>query len=49
MGAYMGLRIVEGAFTFTYVISKRPDLQDGIEQYLKNQGRDDLIQNQSIE
>lgn len=43
MAAYMGLRIVEGAYTYEYVIGKRPDLQDGIDTYLIDKGREDLI------
>lgn len=43
MSLYMVLRIIEGAFTFSYVISKRPDLQKEIEKFLTDQGRIDLI------
>lgn len=43
MAAYMGQRIIDGAYTYTYVISKRPDLKDGIDAYLTEQGRGDLI------
>jgi hypothetical protein len=43
MAAYMGSRIIEGAYTYDYVISKRPDLQTGIDAYLTEQGREDLI------
>jgi hypothetical protein len=40
---YMGMRILEGAYTYDYVISRRPDLQEGIDAYLISQGRGDLI------
>lgn len=43
MASYMGQRIIDGAFTYDYVISKRPDLQDGINIYLTNNNRADLI------
>lgn len=43
MAAYMGQRIIDGAYTYDYVIGKRPDLQEGIDQYLKDKGRGDLI------
>jgi hypothetical protein len=43
MAAYMGQRIIDGAYTYDYVISKRPDLQSGIDAYLTEQSRQDLI------
>jgi hypothetical protein len=43
MAAYMGQRIIDGAYTYDYVISKRPDLKSGIDAYLIQQGREDLI------
>lgn len=43
MANYLGQRIIDGAFTYEYVISKRPDLQTGIDAYLISQGREDLI------
>lgn len=43
MGAYMGQRIIDGAYTYEYVISKRPDLKTGIDEYLSEKGRIDLI------
>lgn len=43
MANYMGQRIIDGAYTYDYVISKRPDLQSGIDAYLTSQGREDLI------
>lgn len=43
MAAYMGQRIIDGAYTYDYVIAKRPDLKAGIDAYLIAQGREDLI------
>jgi hypothetical protein len=43
MAAYMGQRILDGAYTYDYVISKRPDLKQGIDAYLTEKGREDLI------
>jgi hypothetical protein len=43
MAEYMGQRIIDGAYTYDYVISKRPDLKAGIDVYLEKQGRTDLI------
>jgi hypothetical protein len=43
MGAYMGQRIMDGAYTYDYVISKRPDLKEGIDAYLISKGKQDLI------
>lgn len=43
MAAYMANRIIDGVYTYAYVISKRPDLKTGIDQYLTDQGRTDLI------
>jgi hypothetical protein len=43
MAEYMGQRIIDGAYTYEYVISKRPDLQAGIDAYLISKGREDLI------
>jgi hypothetical protein len=43
MAEYMGQRIIDGAYTYAYVISKRPDLKAGIDAYLISQGRQDLI------
>lgn len=43
MAAYMGQRIIDGAYTYDYVISKRPDLKVGIDAYLTEKGRTDLI------
>jgi hypothetical protein len=43
MANYMGQRIIDGAYTYDYVISKRPDLKAGIDAYITSQGREDLI------
>lgn len=34
MAAYLAQRIIDGAYTYDYVISKRPDLKEGIDAYL---------------
>ena len=44
MSAYMAQRIIDGAYTYAFVIGRRPDLQQGIDAYLTQQGREDLIQ-----
>jgi len=43
MAAYLAQRIIDGAYTYAYVISKRPDLQVGIDAYLIDKERADLI------
>jgi hypothetical protein len=43
MAAYLASRIIDNAYTYDYVISKRPDLKAGIDAYLISQGREDLI------
>jgi hypothetical protein len=43
MANYLGQRIIDGAYTYEYVVSKRPDLKDGIDAYLREKGREDLI------
>ena len=43
MSEYLAQRIIDGAYTYTFVISKRPDLKIGIDNYLKEKGREDLI------
>lgn len=43
MAAYLAQRIIDGAYTYAYVISKRPDLKSGIDAYLTEKGRQDLI------
>lgn len=43
MADYMGQRIIDGVYTYDFVISKRPDLKEGIDAYLTSKGRQDLI------
>jgi hypothetical protein len=43
MADYMGQRIIDGVYTYDYVISKRPDLKEGIDVYLIANDREDLI------
>ncbi|MCL6617960.1 MAG: hypothetical protein K6T39_12925 [Anoxybacillus ayderensis] len=43
MAAYLAQRILDGAYTYDYVISKRPDLKTGIDAYLIEKGRQDLV------
>jgi hypothetical protein len=51
MADYLAQRIIDGAFDnskegmtgYKYVISKRPDLKNGIDAYLTEQGKADLI------
>ncbi|KAG3046006.1 hypothetical protein PC121_g20948 [Phytophthora cactorum] len=39
----MGQRIIDGAYTYDYVLSRRPDLKPGIDAYLIAEGHEDLI------
>ena len=43
MANYLGQRIIDGIYTYTYVVGKRPDLKDGIDAYLISKGHEDLI------
>ncbi|MED0688205.1 hypothetical protein [Anoxybacillus ayderensis] len=43
MAAYLAQRIIDGAYTYDYVIQRRPDLKAGIDAYLREKGRGDLI------
>ncbi|MCM3404894.1 hypothetical protein [Cytobacillus oceanisediminis] len=43
MADYMGQRIIDEAYTYDYVISKRPDLKQGIDAYLISKEKADLI------
>lgn len=43
MAAYVGQRIIDEAFTYEYAVSKRPDLKGGIDAYLTEKERADLI------
>jgi hypothetical protein len=44
MAVYMAGRIIEGIYTYAYVIGKRPDLKEGIDAELILRGRADLIE-----
>ncbi|GIP25482.1 hypothetical protein J23TS9_06120 [Paenibacillus sp. J23TS9] len=43
MAEFMAQRIVDGAQNYSFVISKRPDLKGGIDAYLTEKERTDLI------
>ncbi|MBA2874299.1 hypothetical protein [Thermaerobacillus caldiproteolyticus] len=43
MAAYLAQRIIDGAYTYDYVIQRRPDLKEGIDVYLISKDRGDLI------
>jgi len=43
MADYLGQRIIDGAFTYAYVISKKPTLKENIDTYLIEKDRQDLI------
>jgi len=43
MSSYIGQMVINGTFTYAYVIGKRPDLQAGINTYLTAQGSATLI------
>ncbi len=43
MAAYLAQRIIDGAYTYDYVIQRRPDLKEEIDAYLISKGREDLI------
>lgn len=43
MVAYLAQRIIDGAYSYSFVISKRPDLKAEIDAYLREKGREDLI------
>lgn len=43
MAAYLGQRIIDGVYAYSYVITKRPDLKTGVDSYLTEKGRQDLI------
>jgi hypothetical protein len=43
MASYLAQRIIDEAYTYDYVISKRPDLKAGIDAYLISKSREDLI------
>ncbi|WXR61184.1 hypothetical protein WG909_13205 [Peptostreptococcaceae bacterium AGR-M142] len=43
MADYLAYRIIEGAYSYEYVIERRPEFQEGINAYLIKKGREDLI------
>lgn len=43
MADFMAQRIIDGSKDYIYVIEKRPDLKEGIDKYLTDKGRSDLI------
>jgi hypothetical protein len=43
MAAYLANQIIMGKLDYTTVITKRPDLKAGIDTYLIEKGREDLI------
>lgn len=43
MANYMGQRIIDGAYTYEYVMLKRSDLKTGIDAYLISKDHGDLI------
>ena len=43
MGEYLAQRIIDGAFTYTFVLSKKPNLKTEIDAYLTLQNMEDLI------
>ncbi|MDO6355103.1 hypothetical protein Q3V94_08430 [Caloramator sp. CAR-1] len=43
MAKYLAMRIIEGVYTYNYVINKRPDLKEAIDNVLREFGREDLI------
>jgi hypothetical protein len=43
MANYLAQRVIDGAYEYSYVISKRPDLKEGVDSYLISNGKEDLI------
>jgi hypothetical protein len=43
MGEYLAQRIIDGAYTYTFIVSKKPMLKTEIDDYLIKQCRQDLI------
>lgn len=43
MANYLAQRILDGAYTYEFVIQRRPDLKEGIDAYLREKGREELI------
>lgn len=40
---FLGMMIVKGSYTFDEIVSKRPDLKEGIVEYLNSTGNSQLI------
>lgn len=43
MAEYLAQRIIDDRFTYEEVMAKRPTLKDGVDAYLSEHGRMDLI------
>lgn len=43
MADYMASRIIEGAYDYTYVVTKLPNLKAGIDAYLILKEKEELI------
>lgn len=43
MAEYIAQRIIDGVYTYSHVIGKKPSLKAGIDAYLATQERQDLI------
>lgn len=43
MAAYLATRIINGVYTYEYVIERRTDLKTAIDQYLTDNGYASLI------
>ncbi|MGM0409249.1 MAG: hypothetical protein ACQEQF_00700 [Bacillota bacterium] len=43
MGKYLAKRIIEGVYSYDYVIGKRGDLKDSIDECLKQEDKENLI------
>lgn len=43
MVKYLAKQIIRGELEYTYVVSKRPDLKEAIDEFLKENNRQDLI------
>ncbi|GAB6483660.1 hypothetical protein bcgnr5371_57950 [Bacillus cereus] len=48
MANYLAQRVIDEAYTYDYVILKRPDLKSGIDSYLIKNERADLITNSPV-
>lgn len=49
MAEYIAQRIIDGVYTYDFVISRRPDLKAGIDAYLTEKGRTDLMEHKEGE